>query len=187
MEQKSRGLAVTAAIVALIGVSLLMIVAALNRRDQMVGLNQEIQYDDFAFSVIGVRKADAIGIGDAEAKAAGAFYVVTLKIANHAKRVDYKPQRASAILIDAKGREFFQSESGQAALEAMQGSRCYDPIPAGASCVTELVFDVPSDSNISQLRISEGGLVGDILDIIFFGKKRIELESITNQGEKRGG
>ena len=44
---------------------------------------------------------------NSEAKAAGAFYVVTLKIANHAKRVDYKPKRASAILIDDKGREFF--------------------------------------------------------------------------------
>jgi hypothetical protein len=178
MEQKSRGLAVTAAIVVLIGVSLLVIVAALNRRDQMVGLNQEIQYDDFAFSVIEVRKADVLGMPDSEAKAAGVFYVVTLKIANHAKRVDYKPKRASAILIDNKGREFFLSESGQAGLESSQGPRCYDPIPAGASCVTELVFDIPADSRISQLRISEGGLVGDILDVVFFGKKRIELGSL---------
>jgi len=178
MEPKSKGFAVTAAIVILVGISLLMLVAALNRRDQMVGLNQEIQYDDFAFSVIEVRKADVLGTGDSEAKAAGAFYVVTLKIANHAKRVDYKPKRASAILIDDKGREFFQSESGQAALESVQEPRCYDPIPAGASCTTELVFDIPADSHITQLRISEGGLVGDILDVVFFGKKRIELRSL---------
>lgn len=178
MEPKSKGFAVTAAIVVLIGVSLLMIVAALNRRDQMVGLNQEIQYDDFAFSVVEVRKADGLGSGESAVNAAGAFYVVTLKIANHAKRVDYKPKRASAILIDDRGKEFFLSEYGQAALESVQGLRCYDPIPAGASCVTELVFDIPADSRITQLRISEGGLVGDILDIVFFGKKRIELRSL---------
>jgi len=178
MEPKSKGFAVTAAIVILVGISLLMLVAALNRRDQMVGLNQEIQYDDFAFSVIEVRKADALGSGVAEARASGAFYVVTLKIANHAKRVDYKPQRASAILMDERGREFFLSEPGQAALESAQGPRCYNPIPAGASCTTELVFDIPADSRISQLRISEGGLVGDILDVVFFGKKRIELGSL---------
>ena len=178
METKSKGFAVTAAIVVLIGVSLLMIVAALNRRDQMVGLNQEIQYDDFAFSVMEVRKADGLGSGESALNAAGAFYVVTLKIANHAKRVDYKPKRASAILIDDRGREFFLSASGQTALESLRGPRCYDPIPAGASCVTELVFDIPADSHITQLRISEGGLVGDILDVVFFGKKRIELRSL---------
>jgi len=178
MEPKSKGFAVTAAIVVLIGIALLVMVAALNRRDQMVGLNQEIQYDDFAFSVMEVRKADGLGSGESAVNAAGGFYVVTLKIANHAKRVDYKPKRASAILIDDKGREFFQSESGQAALESAQGPHCYNPIPAGASCVTELVFDIPADSHITQLRISEGGLVGDILDVVFFGKKRIELRSL---------
>ena len=178
MEPKSKGFAVTAAIVVLIGIALLMLVAALNRRDQMVGLNQEIQYDDFAFSVIEVRKAAAPGTRDAEAEATGGSYVVTLKIANHAKRVDYKFKRASAILIDEKGREFFLSETGQASLESLHGPRCNDPIPAGASCVTELVFDIPADSHITQLRISEGGLVGDILDVVFFGKKRIELRSL---------
>ena len=178
MEPKSKGFAVTAAIVVLIGIALLVMVAALNRRDQMVGLNQEIQYDDFAFSVMEVRKADGLGSGESAVNAAGGFYVVTLKIANHAKRVDYKPKKASAILIDDKGREFFQSESGQAALESAQGPHCYNPIPAGASCVTELVFDIPADSHITQLRISEGGLVGDILDVVFFGKKRIELRSL---------
>lgn len=176
METKSKGFAVTAAIVVLIGIALLMLVAALNRRDQMVGLNQEIQYDDFAFSVIEVRKADATR--DSEAEATGGSYVVTLKIANHAKRVDYKFKRASAILIDEKGREFFLSQSGQTALESLHGPRCNDPIPAGASCVIELVFDIPADSHITQLRISEGGLVGDILDVVFFGKKRIELRSL---------
>jgi hypothetical protein len=30
---------------------------------------------------------------------------------------------------------------------------------------------------VAQLRISEGGLAGDILDVVFFGKKRIALEA----------
>jgi hypothetical protein len=41
--------------------------AALNRRDQNVGLNQEIQYDDFGFSVLGARKASALRKGDSQA------------------------------------------------------------------------------------------------------------------------
>ena len=178
MERKSRGIAVTTAIVALIGVSLLLILAALNRRDQTVGLNQEIQYDDFAFSVLGVRKADALGSGSSQSTALGVYYVVTVKIANHAKRVDYKFKRDSAILVDDKGREFFLSASGQAALDSSASRQCNSPMPAGASCVTEVVFDVPKETGVSQMRFSEGGLVGDILDVVFYGKKRIDLGSL---------
>ena len=44
MERNSKGIAVTVAIVAAIGISLLAMLAVLNRRDQTVGLNQEIQH-----------------------------------------------------------------------------------------------------------------------------------------------
>ena len=64
MERNAKGIAVTVAIVAAIGVSLVAMLAVLNRKDQTVGLNQEIQYDDFAFSVQGVRKMRSLGSGD---------------------------------------------------------------------------------------------------------------------------
>jgi hypothetical protein len=172
-----KGFGVAAAIAALIGISMLIMLAALNRRDQTVGLNQEIFYDDFAFSVLGVRKAESLGTGDDESIPKGVYYIVTLKVANNAKRVDYKPGRASAVLIDNRRREFPVSAAGQAALRSVGGPRCPESIPAGASCVTEVVFDVPRDAQVSQLRVS-GGLVGDILDVVFYGKKRIDLESL---------
>lgn len=178
MERSSRGLSVTAAIVAFVGVSLLALLAVLNRRDQIVGLNQEIQYDDFAFSVLGVRKSDALGDEASRAGARGVYYVVTMKIANHAKRVSYTFKKGSARLVDAGGREFYVSANGQNAIESAGGNQCSAPIPAGASCITEVVFEVPADTRASQLRISEGGLAGDILDVVFYGKKRIELGSL---------
>jgi hypothetical protein len=89
MERNSKGIALTITIVAAIGISLLALLAVLNRRDQTVGLNQEIKYDDFAFSVQDVRKTNSLGTGDSRKKPHGLFYIVTLKIANHAKRVDY--------------------------------------------------------------------------------------------------
>lgn len=176
MEGRSKGFALTLAIVVAIGISLLAVLALLNRRDQTVGLNQEIQYDDFAFSVVGARTAEALGKSDLQAPI-GVYYVVTIKVANHAKRVDYTFKRNSAILVDAVGREFRMSQSGQQALEAAQGQQCLAPIPAGASCSIDVVFDLPVDAHVAQLRISEGGLAGDILDVVFFGKKRIALES----------
>jgi hypothetical protein len=173
----SKGIAFTAAIVAVIGFSLLAMLAALNRRDQNVGLNQEIQYDDFAFSVVGLRKANALGKGDSQA-ADRVYYVVTIKVANHAMRVDYTFKKKAAILIDELGKEYHVSSSGQGALEASEGQHCSAPIPAGASCVIDVVFDLPKSANISRLRISEGGLAGDILDVIFYGKKRVELGTL---------
>ncbi|MFY9570551.1 MAG: DUF4352 domain-containing protein [Blastocatellia bacterium] len=174
MEGKSKGLAVTVAIVAAIGISLLAMLAVLNRRDQSVGLNQEIQYDDFAFSVLGVRKASTLERGDSPV-ADRFYYVVTIRISNHAKRVNYTFKTTAAILVDDRGREFHLSTAGQHALESTLINRCSEPIPAGASCITEIAFDLPAEARPSQLRISEGGAIGDILDVVFYGRKRIEL------------
>jgi hypothetical protein len=178
MERNGKGLAVAAGIVATVLVALLAMLAVLNRRDQIVGLNQEIQYDDFAFSVTGVRKANSLGNGSSLASAHGVYYVVTLKIANHAKRVDYNFKQASTRLVDVEEKEFRVSTGGQQALETTIGKQCSSPIPAGASCVTEVVFDLPADAEVKQFRISEGGFVGDVLDMVFYGRKRIELGSL---------
>src|SRR5262245_14450376 len=178
MDRNSKGLGLTVVIAALVGVSLLAMAALLNRRDQTVGLNQEIQYDDFAFSVLGVRKATALGREYAQERAKGVYYIVTVKVANHAKRVDYTFKKASAIIVDVEQKEFHLSVSGQQALESTSGTQCSSRIPAGASCVSELVFDVPADAELTHFRISEGGLAGDILEVVFFGRKRIELGSL---------
>jgi len=177
MNHTSKGIAVTVAIIAAVGVSLLAILALLNREDQTVGLKTEIQYDDFAFSVQDVRKAGSLGTGDSQATAEGVYYVVTLKIANHAKRVDFTFKPTSAILVDEAGREFHLSKNGQRALESSQGNKCSRPIPAGAFCTTELAFEVPENAHASLLRISEGGSFGDALDFVFYGTKRIALGS----------
>lgn len=177
MERNSKGIAVTAGIVAAVSVSLLAMLALLNRRDQTVGLNQEIQYDDSAFSVRDVRKAESLGTGESQARAQGVYYIVTLKIANHAKRVDYTFRMSSARLVDVEEKEFRMSIDGQQALEASIGKRCSSPIPAGASCISEVVFDLPADAELKHLRISEGGLIGDVLDFVFYGAKRIAVET----------
>jgi hypothetical protein len=176
MEGSSKGVALTLAILAAIGVSLLATLALLNRRDQRVGLNQEIQYDDFAFSVLDVRRTNTLGTTDSQ-PANGVYYVVTIKISNHAVRVDYRFKKNSAVLVDMMGREFRFSRSGQEALESVKGQECIGPIPAGGSCITDVVFDLRPEARVSELKISEGGLAGDILDVVFFGKKRIALEA----------
>lgn len=178
MERNSKGIAVTVAIVVAVGISLAAMLALLNRKDQTVGLNSEIQYDDFAFSVQGVRNARSLGSGDFQTNAQGNYCVVQLKIANHAVRVDYTFKRKSAILVDDAGREFHVSDAGQRSLDSTQPNKCNGPIPAGGFCVTELAFDLPDNTQPSEIRISEGGTIGDILDFVFYGTKRISLGSL---------
>jgi ribosomal protein S11 len=156
---------------------LLGILALLNRHSQVVGLNQEIQYDDFGFAALGVRRAATIG-DDAEPQGArGGYAIVTMKIANHARRVDFTFDKSTVILVDEQGNEYHWSGEAQRAFDATrpQGSPCAAPIAAGASCVTEVVFEVPAMARIAQVRISGGGPLGDVLDTIFYGKKRIAL------------
>lgn len=186
MEPTSKGFALTAVIVAAIGFSLLAMLVLLNRRDETVSLNHEIQYDDFAFSVLSVRQAESVGNGNSLVKPAGVFYIVTLKIANHAVRVDYKYKRDCALLVDERGKEYLPSFEGQPALETTLGpaALCSAPIPAGQSCVTEVVFDVPVGARPSQLRITFGSLA-DIFDPIFSGRKRIALTPAASPADQQ--
>ena len=153
---------------------LLATLAALNRHDQVAGFNQEIQYDDFAFSVQGVRTTRTLG----DFTAQGVYYVVTLKVANHAKRVDYEFKPDSPVLVARDGKQYRVSFEAQGALDTASGAgdRCVRPIPPGSSCTREVVFDVAPDVADPRLRVSTGGLAGDILDTIFYGKKVIKLD-----------
>jgi hypothetical protein len=179
LESKGKALSITVIVIAGAFLSLIAMLAALNRRDQLVGLNKEIQYDDFAFSITGVRKMKAIGTGESGSIAQGDYYLVSLLVSNHAMRVDYSFKNDTAVLVDQQGREFHFSPVGQRALEASQGtSGCGSPIPAGSSCTTELVFDLPAESKPGNVRIS-GGTLGDLLEVIFFGNKRIDVSSVV--------
>ncbi|MCI0490530.1 MAG: DUF4352 domain-containing protein [Blastocatellia bacterium] len=166
-------------VIAVIVVGLCLIflasLAALNRHNQAAGLNQEIRYDDFAFSVQRVRKTDSLGSGTNIRKARGTYCIVTIKVANHAKRIDYQFNNEAVILIDGAGREYRISAEGQDALESRDGyiDPCAARILAGEECVTEVVFDVPANISDLSLKFSEGGPLGDILDAIF--KKRIKI------------
>ncbi|HKQ07683.1 MAG TPA: DUF4352 domain-containing protein [Blastocatellia bacterium] len=161
----------------IVGTVLLGIIALLNRRSQTVGLNQEIQYDDFAFAALGVRQAATLGGAPDAPRAQGIYAIVTMKVANHAQRVDFTFDKSTVILIDEQGNEYHWADGTQRAYDALRpaSARCAEPIAAGATCITEVVFDLPATARITQVRISGGGAVGDVLDTIFYGKKRIAL------------
>jgi hypothetical protein len=173
---------ITTASIFVLGFGLLAVLALINRHSQVVGFNQEIQYDDFAFSVLNVRKANTANGNLPEQNGAAEFYVVTMKVANHARRVNYTFKKAAAILVDDRGNEYHLSEVGQQTFEREPTylGGCESEIPPGGSCISDVVFQLPAGAKISHLRISEGGAVGDVADTIFYGKKMIRVD----QGER---
>jgi hypothetical protein len=168
-----------AAALLLLAVILPAAFALLNRRNQTVGLKQEIQYDDFAYSVLGAVKTTSVGSYRSQHSAEGQFYVITMKVANHARRANYSFDKAVAILVDESGREYHISSAGQKALdgETTKSAACESEIPPGGSCISDLVFELPKDVRVSHLRVSGGGKAGDLLDTIFYGRKIIKVES----------
>ncbi len=175
MAMSLKRYATTTATLFLLGVLLVVFLALLNRRNQAVGFQQEIQYDDFAFAVVGAKEVSSIGQSEVTD---GHFVIVTMKIVNHARRVNYTFHKAVVILVDENGGEYRLSPVGQKALDAepTRNGGCESEIPAGASCVTDVVFEMPKGVTISHLRISEGGAVGDVLDTVFYGNKIIKFE-----------
>jgi hypothetical protein len=143
--------------------AVLLFAALVSRREAVVGMGQAIQFDDFAFAVTGVRRIEV-----ADAKRAGMRYVVKLSVSNRAKRVGFQFRRDSAILVDAKGREYRPTGPAPA------NDPCAGSIPAGGSCTTELAYEVPADVHEPRLRISFGP-AGDFLESLFYGSKRIQL------------
>ena len=171
--------AITAAALLVLTLVLLSILVVLNRHNQTVGLHQEIQYDDFAFSVLGTVKANSVGSYVSQQSTQGQFYIVTMKVTNYAKRVNFSFDKQVAILVDESGKEYHISSAGQKALdgETTKSGGCESEIPPAASCISDLVFELPKGARISHVKVSGGGAAGDVLDTIFYGKKIIKIES----------
>ena len=142
MDLTWKSLSIAVAVLAGFGLVLLWLLGAQSKRETIVGLNQEIQFDDFAFSALGTRKAEALGGEEARKPSEGVYYVVTFKVANHAKRVDFEFNPAVTILVDGAGREYHVSAQGQAILESIKTREgaCKEAIPAGGSCVDRASF-----------------------------------------------
>jgi hypothetical protein len=145
-----------------------------SRPDASVGLHQEIQYDDFGFTAL-----DATRVRGGTSAAPADIVTVTLNIANHARRVDFRFDRAIAILTDDEG-DPYRAEPLDAAATASDA--CYAPLAAGATCKTALVYRVPSTAKLLSLTFSFGGnALTDQLDRIFWpniwkdGHRRIAL------------
>ena len=136
----------------------------------VVGLNRPIQFDDFAFTILGSSER-TLGEGEKAKK----YLVLSLKVNNDAKRVTYK-FRPSNLMLLVGDRKVGYSRTGQDALDRARGAPdpLAAPLPAGSSATTEVVFEIPESAANVRARISAGPL-GDTLEDIIAGKKRMAV------------
>jgi hypothetical protein len=151
------------------------------RQNRLVNVGEEILYDDFGFTVLGVEKLKSVGPPGRNVHAYGTFWVVDLEVRNHARRVSYHVDSHVPLLVDGSGREIPVSGRGQAAFDAGHGAAATDDgtklssLGPGDHLVTPLVFDVPDDAGDVRLKLVFGGAVGEVLDYVFLGNRRFRL------------
>lgn len=163
--------------VLLLGLSLLFAWRVRPENAIVVPPGGEMQFDDFAFSVEGVRRARAIGDGAARIEAAGEFVVVTVGVHNHAQKVDFtfRPETIELVAGMPGGMNSIYKPVAAALPLLAATNGCKGPIPAGASCTTELAFDLPRGATNLRLQWQYSWLLFDILDTLAYGRMSLAL------------
>lgn len=114
----------------------------------VVAVGAPVRQDDFLYTVTRVVKHQ---------ENENVAYVVTVRVDNQAKIVDYQWRDAIAYVTDKTGRQY-------QALRDQRGGLDRPPIAAGASATYDLTFVLPGAAQIPVLRYSNGTMMGDVFD-----------------------
>ena len=126
-----------------------VVLVALSSRQRVFAIGEDRCFDDWCVAVVDVAVVPELGEGADVVAARGQFFVVTLRLSNHARG---RPQRASSAavrLIDHEGRAYELSRRGQSAFESVHGpaSALTGTLSVGQSLDTVRVFDLPTEAH----------------------------------------
>jgi len=156
----------------------LYITYILTRPEKVIGFGEKIHRDDFDYSVLNVEKLPTIGGRTQPATANGTFYVVTLKVENHAIRVNHQWDISMAYIEDQVGQAYRHSVEGQEAWDKACGIRnaaLHNTSP-GVFETAEIVFELPQGVKNPCLKIWKDVLMGDAFDGIAYRKVKVPLD-----------
>ena len=151
----------------------LMLLPACSSEEKSIGLNSEIQHDDYFYSIASFKKADAIS----GLKPKGVFYIVEFKVVNRAKRVDHPWKNSITYMVDEKGVEYDNQAEAQKTLFGLEPFNLKDEhvTKAGETETTLFVFDVPKDVKEPAVKFRGEFLMGDMFDGNNFKHTRVKL------------
>jgi hypothetical protein len=139
----------------------------------IVALDTPIRQDDFVYTVTGIGRTPTISNPAASATAKGEFYIVTIRVDNHAKRVSFVWDERIPHIVDARGHRWDVTPQGQTALDA--ALKPHFSIPAGDSRTFEAVFDVPATIDRPALVFDNGILMGDVFNLVAYRRIGVQL------------
>ncbi len=141
---------------------------------QYVGMGTAIRQDDFDYTVTGVKKLPAIEAGSHKLRARGIFYVVTIRLDNHALRVPFDWDDGIVRIVDKTGHQFKVDPAAQAALVTQ--TVVDRLVPAGSHRSFQTVFDLPKDIDHPAVAFENGILMGDAFDFVKYRRIAVALQ-----------
>jgi len=139
---------------------LIAAVSAISAPQRVLAMGQDRCFDELCFAVTGVKTAPSVGPSGREAKAAGQFYMVTVRMSSHARGRPQRELGVSASLIDSHGRTYRISQLGQNAYDSTNISNpsLTSVIMPGESQSSVQVFDVSANASGLSLVFGHSGL-----------------------------
>jgi hypothetical protein len=126
-----------------------VVVVALMSPQRIFAIGEDRCFDDWCVAVKDVTVMPELGDGADVVRANGQFYVVTLRLSNHARGRSQRASSAAVRLMDGQGRVYEVSPRGQAAYESRHGPAppLTSALGVGRSLDTVRVFELPTDSH----------------------------------------
>lgn len=127
-----------------------VVIVALLSPQRIVVPREDRCFDDWCIAVEDVTLTNELGQAGH-----GVFYVITLRLSNHARGRDQRASSTAIHLLDDQGRSYDLSPLGQALWEAQHGPTAplTSTIAVGQSLTTVQVFELPRDANDVALTI----------------------------------
>jgi Domain of unknown function (DUF4352) len=144
---------------------LLWIVFYFKSTNKPVPLGTDICFDDWCATVMKVEQPKFLGQEKMSLNPHGQFFVLHIKMSNHARGIAQKPSEPRVHLVDEQGYIYAFSKEGQQALEDSLGKQIPidEKLELHQSLETQLVFDIPKDAKKVYALIEEGPFITELL------------------------
>ncbi len=93
------------------------------RNEIPVPFGSDVCFDDWCATVEGVDTVKSLGIGPSEIRPNGIFFILHVKMSNHARGIAQKPSEPRIHIEDVDGNIWTSSAKGQRALESTDGKQ----------------------------------------------------------------
>ncbi|MEO8294331.1 MAG: hypothetical protein ABI613_02370 [Gemmatimonadota bacterium] len=161
----------------------LLLTVSLTSQEEMLGQGVPKRFCGFyldchlGVAVQGVERATTIGA----AHAAGSFYIVTIRVSSNAKRATLMMKDPRVVVLDARGNRFERATTAEAELGKVSSPPApfAQPVIAGASFDTRVVFDLPNEVRAPRLLIRDVRGVDVVIESLLTGDEDSMLHKPT--------